>query len=147
MHLDVVLLREQIEEAVGVGHETARDPDAGDVGDVRANRGEVSVDAFASHLRDETIGGFHATGDVLDRVVVVQLQELVPQNLDFRLDLFQPELVRQEEPLYLVPRGAQLRERDGHLVGFQLRELGDCGVRGRRVTHASNLRTAGTRSL
>jgi hypothetical protein len=108
---DVVLLGEQLEQLVDVGDEAAGHPDAGDVGDLFADAVEVGlIDALARDLLDDAVRRLEPALDVLDRVVRVIVQELVPQDRDLRLDLAHPELVLPEEALELVAEFARLAD-------------------------------------
>ena len=107
-HRDVVLLGEQVEQAIRVVREARRHAHAGDVHDPGADAVERGLHALAHDLVDEAVGRLHAAGDVLDRVVVVHELKLIAENAELGLDLAQPELVLQQEALELVAHRAEL---------------------------------------
>ena len=69
-----------------------------------------------THLLDEAVGRLHPARDMLDRVVVVHVLELVAQDRDLRLDLLHAEAVLQQEPLHLVAHRAKLIRRERDLI-------------------------------
>ena len=107
-HGDVVLLGEQVEQAVGILREARRDADAGDVGDRVPDAVERRFHALADDLVDQAVGALHAARHVFDRVVGVRLLELIAQDAELGLDLAQPELVVEQESLELIAHRAQL---------------------------------------
>ena len=110
-HLDVALHRQQLGEPVGVGHEAACHPHAGDVGDGLADRVERGLDSLALHLGDDAVEALQSAGDVLDGVVVVVLAELLTEDRELRDHLVHAELVTEHESLGLVAERAHLVER------------------------------------
>jgi hypothetical protein len=114
--LDVVLGREHAGDLVHVGDERADHADAGDVvEDVRGGDPVVaepaSADLFLDRLRP-----LHPARDVLDRVVAVDEVELLAEDPQFRHQLFDGELVHQQESRELPG--------DGELVGRLPQVLG-----------------------
>lgn len=113
-HRDVGLLGEGGHEAVDIGDEGADDPHAGDVGDVLAQGRDLQLHALPGGLLEDRLGALDPGGDVLDRVVEVQLGELLAQDLQSRRHLLHAEAVAEHHPGEVLP---DLREPTHGVVG------------------------------
>ena len=115
--LDVRMRGQQVEHRVEVGHEAAHDAHARDVAHPPFDLGELQLAVDPTRLVDDARRRLQPGQDVFDRIVVVELVELLAEDLQLRRHLVEREPVRKREAGELPRPGLHLRhERIGSSV-------------------------------
>lgn len=101
-HPNIRLRSQGFEHPVGVCNETAGNPDAGDIGQPCTNCLRREFQVAPDGLLLDARRGLNPRRNMLYGVVLMQVQELFPQNGDFREHLVHSKLMFHREPHQFV---------------------------------------------